>query len=154
MFKRDKHLQTDTEWYPLALKMGEETGESVGQTGASKRYWTVTWKKTITNSDIELHMLYREKLKMHFLNYGTFDRSEILIRCTVRWHGSVYQISARWLHRKWVIFYFCFSAHPRQTDRERERQRDRDGGEVNMRDLIKQTRKNKVFDYKSLIYES
>ena len=30
----------------------------------------------------------------------------------------------------------------------------RDDGEVNIRDLIKQTRKNNVFDYKSLIYET
>ena len=36
----------------------------------------------------------------------------------------------------------------------RERQTERDGREVNIRDLIKQTRKNKVFDYKSLIYET
>ena len=43
-----------------------------------------------------------------------------------------------------------------KTDRqrERERERERDGREVNIRDLIKQTRKNKVFDYKSLIYET
>ena len=154
MFKRDKHLQTDTEWYPLALKMGEETGESVGQTGASKRYWTVTWKKTITNSDIELHMLYREKLKMHFLNYGTFDRSEILIRCIVRWDGSVCQISARLDHWKWVIFDFCFSARPPMRWWDDDRETDRDGCEVNIRVLILKTRKNKVFYYKSLIFES
>ena len=38
--------------------------------------------------------------------------------------------------------------------REGRRTTERDGGEVNIRDLIKQPRKNKVFDYKSLIYET
>ena len=69
------------------------------------------------------------------------------------------QISARSNHGKWVIFDFCFSARrtqDRETERERDDERDdeRDGCEVNIRDLIKQTRKNKVFDYKSLIYET
>ena len=34
-------------------------------------------------SEIELPTLYRDKLKMHLFNYGTFDRSEILIQCIV-----------------------------------------------------------------------
>ena len=53
-----------------------------------------------------------------------------------------------------VFFYLLFFCRPTDVRRDDDRQRERQDFEVNIRDLIKQPRKNKVFDYKSLIYET